>query len=410
MEELNVTFSRSRVFMKLDLCQGDLQVALHPASRNLTAFVTHMVIFRYTRMPFGLSSAPSCFQKIVSTILAGFRGVVVYLDNIVVHGCLPIPLFNQKKRSRVPLTSTPLENEFFSHSEYMAGTSSAAPHGAPGIYGCYPAIGRSSGAPQSLQWNRQGVPPSTSVQQYGSNRAAISAARTYSPMPHPYKSDGRSSVIQLSSVRQQDASSGGDFRQNNFKTPRANDGAQSKPTPNAGFSRMGQQSSCRPPSSTNLNSQLPRPPPPAVPSPRRPLVDQKMTPPKPTVENSLRILTAVIDGMRHWSQFKDKVPSLFELFATLDSAVTIGHYGAKNFLMRDGKDVVQCVFYENEQVLPRLIRGQVHRCLGNYDRSRDVLMCVSVRTGLSSEMRNAQEAVKACDAEMRALVKSLSEI
>lgn len=33
--------------------------------------------------------------------------------------------------------------------------------------------------------------------------------------------------------------------------------------------------------------------------------------------------------------------------ATLDSAVTLGQYGAKNFLMRDGKEVVQCLFYEN---------------------------------------------------------------
>lgn len=65
---------------------------------------------------------------------------------------------------------------------------------------------------------------------------------------------------------------------------------------------------------------------------------------------------------------------------------------------------------QQEQVLPRLIRGQVHRCVGNYDRSKDVLMCVSVRPALPSELRNAQEAVKACDAEMRALVKSLSEV
>lgn len=38
---------------------------------------------------------------------------------------------------------------------------------------------------------------------------------------------------------------------------------------------------------------------------------------KPAIENSLRILTAVIDGMRHWSQFKDKVPYLFEIFGQL---------------------------------------------------------------------------------------------
>ncbi|XP_022060642.2 spermatogenesis-associated protein 22 [Acanthochromis polyacanthus] len=206
----------------------------------------------------------------------------------------------------------------------------------------------------------------------------------------------------------------------------------------------------RQPSPYSQQSRPPLPPPPPVPPPRRPSAhavqpqknswkftnsfepqrpsfegkrnsnqpqtarptetQQGAFPVKPAIENSLRILTAVIDGMRHWSQFRDKVPYLFEIFATLDSAVTLGRYGAKNFLIRDGKDVVQCVFYENEQVLPRLIRGQVHRCVGNYDRSRDVLICVSVRPGLPSELRNAQEAVKACDAEMRLLVKLLSEV
>lgn len=42
--------------------------------------------------------------------------------------------------------------------------------------------------------------------------------------------------------------------------------------------------------------------------------------------------------------------------ATLDSAVTLGHHGAKNFLMRDGKEVVQCVFYENVRIKHLLLR------------------------------------------------------
>ena len=37
-------------------------------------------------MAFGLSSAPSCFQKIMASILAGIPGVAIYLDDIVVHG------------------------------------------------------------------------------------------------------------------------------------------------------------------------------------------------------------------------------------------------------------------------------------------------------------------------------------
>ncbi|KAI5089412.1 ester hydrolase C11orf54-like [Silurus meridionalis] len=136
------------------------------------------------------------------------------------------------------------------------------------------------------------------------------------------------------------------------------------------------------------------------------LQQQEKAPPK----KSLRILTAVIEGMKHWSQFKDKVPMMFEIFAVLDSAVTIGKYGAKNFLLRDGKDTVPCVYYENDQVLPRLIRGQVHRCVGNYDRQKNTLTCVSVRAASLSEQRNAQEAVKASDAEMRKEVQAFSEM
>ncbi|XP_037604007.1 spermatogenesis-associated protein 22 isoform X2 [Sebastes umbrosus] len=371
-------------------------------------------------------------------------------------GSLSVPLFNQKKRNRVPLTSTPSENEFFSHSEYMASTStiSATSHGTSGTYGCYQASAPSSGAPQILQWNRQGIQQPTPPQQYGSNRPApgpAPAVRTYTPLPHPYKAGGTSAKMGQPSnpVRQQNFSPSVNSTQSKYQAPHISESAQIKPTPHTGFSQMGQQSSYRQPNPTHQYSQqqprplpAPVPPPPSRPSARAtppqnnswkftnsfglqksPFEGNKSTNPpqavqqtqvrfpmKPAVENSLRILTSVIAGMRHWSQFKDKVPYMFELFATLDSAVTLGRHGAKNFLMRDGKDVVPCIFYENEQELPRLIRGQVHRCVGNYDRSRDVLMCVSVRPGLPSELRNAQEAVKACDAEMRALAKLLSEV
>ncbi|KAL0150690.1 hypothetical protein M9458_053994, partial [Cirrhinus mrigala] len=85
-EELTAQFYGSTVFSKLDLREGYLQVPLHADSRNLTAFVTHEGVFRYTRTPFGLSSTPSCFQMVMTTVLAGIPGVVIYLDDIVVHG------------------------------------------------------------------------------------------------------------------------------------------------------------------------------------------------------------------------------------------------------------------------------------------------------------------------------------
>ncbi len=91
-EELTTHFYGSTVFTKLDLRQGYLQVPLHPSSRNLKqrlshtmGYVTHNGVYQFSHMPFGLSSAPSCFQKVMTTILAGIPGVAVFLDDIVVH-------------------------------------------------------------------------------------------------------------------------------------------------------------------------------------------------------------------------------------------------------------------------------------------------------------------------------------
>uniref|UniRef100_A0A3Q3AGP3 Spermatogenesis associated 22 n=1 Tax=Kryptolebias marmoratus TaxID=37003 RepID=A0A3Q3AGP3_KRYMA len=230
--------------------------------------------------------------------------------------------------------------------------------------------------PQSHQWNRQGIPQAANAQQYYSNTPAPGPSptiRTYAPMPHPYKAGAKRCVLSLT-------------RNPSNTHPMRSLLKTSSLTVGISCDRC----------SVYIDFSA--------------VFQQEALPVKPAVENSLRILTTVIEGMRHWSQFKDKVSYLFEIFATLDSAVTLGSYGAKNFLLRDGKEVVQCVFYENERVLPRLIRGQVHRCVGNYDRGRDILVCVSVRAGLSSEQRNAQEAIRASDAEMRALVKTLSEV
>lgn len=84
-EKLTTHCHCSPVFFKLDLQQGYMQIPLHSESRNLSAFITHTGMYRYKHMAFGLSSAPICFQKIMTTILASCPGVVIYLDDIVVH-------------------------------------------------------------------------------------------------------------------------------------------------------------------------------------------------------------------------------------------------------------------------------------------------------------------------------------
>jgi len=86
MEELSANFHGSTIFSKLDLRRSYLQVPLAESSKPLTAFISHIGVFQYRRMPYGLSSAPSAFQKIITSVLSGCDGALNLLDDIVVHG------------------------------------------------------------------------------------------------------------------------------------------------------------------------------------------------------------------------------------------------------------------------------------------------------------------------------------
>ena len=47
---------------------------------------THKGLFRYTRLPFGVSVAPSVFQRTLESLLAGIPNVCIFLDDILVTG------------------------------------------------------------------------------------------------------------------------------------------------------------------------------------------------------------------------------------------------------------------------------------------------------------------------------------
>ena len=52
----------SKVFSKLDLKWGFHQLELSDESRLITMFATHMGLFRYKRLMFGVTSAPELYQ------------------------------------------------------------------------------------------------------------------------------------------------------------------------------------------------------------------------------------------------------------------------------------------------------------------------------------------------------------
>jgi len=78
--------SEGVMFSKLDANSGFWQVKLDSKCKLLTTFVTPWGRFCFNRMPFGISSAPEYFQRAMENILKGLKGVVCFMDDILVHG------------------------------------------------------------------------------------------------------------------------------------------------------------------------------------------------------------------------------------------------------------------------------------------------------------------------------------
>ncbi|XP_063058399.1 uncharacterized protein LOC134451933 [Engraulis encrasicolus] len=350
-------------------------------------------------------------------------------------GCLSVPLFNQRKRSRLPLTSTPVENEFCSAIDFddqidLADSSFSSGNAA---YAAQNQNQRPSGprpsaaAAQGGQWNRpmkQQQPPQPSNPPV---RHTGPVARGYAPLPHPHKpantwsqqrAPGRQeapapnpphshshSHSHSQGLGQIQIQSGPSYGRGRGLQPGQGRGAATgqqqsrlKPmnhqqlTVQQSFSRQqaqgptGAMQGASGPSGGPRYCPVPAPAPPA-PKPQSQQQAQwqfKVSPhmgqtknnhnnshvmqstpqqagmgqslnnsttdfygaqttqpqevpqspkTKSESEKSLRILTCVIEGMRHWVQFKNKAPMLFEIFWTKWSAVSPQHPWTPQSLM-----------------------------------------------------------------------------
>jgi hypothetical protein len=85
VEEMLHDMNGARYFSKLDLKMGFHQFRLHPESRDITTFSTHVGLFRYKRLMFGINAAPEIYQKEVSKIIQGLPGVANLADDIIIH-------------------------------------------------------------------------------------------------------------------------------------------------------------------------------------------------------------------------------------------------------------------------------------------------------------------------------------
>jgi len=86
VDDLFAKVSGGKTFSKLDMLQAYQQIPLDKNSRKYVVINTHRGLFQYNRLPFGVSSAPGIFKRVMESLLSGVPNVVVYHDDILVTG------------------------------------------------------------------------------------------------------------------------------------------------------------------------------------------------------------------------------------------------------------------------------------------------------------------------------------
>ena len=84
-EGIFATLPGGRLFSKLDLAHAYQQLDLDEHVQEVLTINTHRGLYRYTRLPFGVSSAPAMFQTVLEHILRGLNRVRCRLDDIFLN-------------------------------------------------------------------------------------------------------------------------------------------------------------------------------------------------------------------------------------------------------------------------------------------------------------------------------------
>ncbi|XP_048259745.1 uncharacterized protein K02A2.6-like [Haliotis rufescens] len=95
VEEIMPHLPGAKIFTVLDAESGFWQIKLDQESSKLCTFNTPYGRYRFTRLPFGVKSAPEVFQRTMSQLLEGLTGAECIVDDVLVWG-IDVPQHDER--------------------------------------------------------------------------------------------------------------------------------------------------------------------------------------------------------------------------------------------------------------------------------------------------------------------------
>ncbi|XP_062537952.1 uncharacterized protein K02A2.6-like [Armigeres subalbatus] len=86
LDEILPELGKARVFTTIDTKKGFWHVVLDEESSKLTTFWTPFGRYRWTRLPFGIASAPEIFQLKLQQVIQDLEGVECIADDLLIFG------------------------------------------------------------------------------------------------------------------------------------------------------------------------------------------------------------------------------------------------------------------------------------------------------------------------------------
>ncbi len=80
----------AKYFCSIDLASGYWHIKVADKDRENTAFGSHLGLYEFLCMPFGLTGAPATFSRLIDKVLDGLisKNCLVYLDDVIIFGSL----------------------------------------------------------------------------------------------------------------------------------------------------------------------------------------------------------------------------------------------------------------------------------------------------------------------------------